>query len=460
MMNKAKSILLFAFAAFLIVLWSCSPQVSSQVQPQSNDSFNFKGRFLVSVSDVDMVPSAYIDNQLGKRTPEMEDTMTIIPLDGTLENLEPENLELEKSKPVTIPVSNSVGAWPNNLALTPDGNYGFVAENFGQAPSGAKLRSEIPPGRLLSVIDLRNLQKPQVVDKLDLGNRPLAVSVHPDGNLIAVSLVESKRQIALIPFNNGKLGKPTFLGHPGIEDPEVHTPHLQWDRSGRFLAANFPSLNQAVFYQVDRTNPNQPTIRQWGNSVVTGKFPAVGYFTPNNRYFIATNLLWGDDVEDRYIGARYGYLTVIRFATDADSDGEVRHEIVSTAPVGGGAENFAISPDGNFVATLNMERTYLPWDDSRLTRNASITLLSMNADTGELTPRDTFSFEGILPQGITFDATGDYLAVTTFDHFEEAKHGSGSIDFWRVVKGDKPRLDKLEKSIPVMRGPHIVMLQS
>ena len=442
-MKLVKYILLFSTIILSVML------ESFLFASVATEPLNFEGSFLVAVSDADMVPSAYVDNQLGDRTPEMTDTMTIIPLDVNLSNLEP----------VTIPVSNSVGAWPNNLALTPDGNYAFVAENFGPAPERATLFSEIPSGRLLTVIDLSNPQQPQVTDRLDLGNRPLAVDVHPDGDLIAVSLVEPRRQIALIPFENGKLGNPTFLPHPNIEDPEVETPHLSWHPSGRFLGLTFSGLNEAVFYEVDRSDRDNPTIRQWGNSVETGRFPAVGYFTPDGRYYITTALLWGDDVEDVFIGARSGYLSVIRFAQENNSEGKVRHEVVATASVGGGAENFAISPDGGLVATLNMERSFLPWDDPRLTRNSSITLLSMNTDTGELTPIDTFAFEGILPQGITFDATGEHLTVTTFDHFNEEQHGSGSIDFWQVVKGDKPQLEKLETSIPVMRGPHIVLLQ-
>jgi 6-phosphogluconolactonase (cycloisomerase 2 family) len=141
----------------------------------------------------------------------------------------------------------------------------------------------------------------------------------------------------------------------------------------------------------------------------------------------------------------------------ASSDTPVRHEIVSTAAVGGSAEEFAISPNGEFVVSLNMEASYLLLDDPRMTRDSSLTLLSLNPETGRLTPHVTTPFEGILPEGITFDASGNYLAVAVFDYHDSA-HDGGSVDFWQLQQGELPTLEKLNRSIPVMRGAHIVKL--
>jgi len=409
--------------------------------------FDFKGRFLAVVSDVDILASAYIDNQLGERQPDMVDTLSIIPLNQGVEGL----------STITLPVGNSVMAWPNNLALTPDGNFAFVTETFGSAPKGAKLLSEIPQGRRLTVINLSNPKQPRIVDQLDLGNRPMAVAVHPDGNLLAVSLNEPGRQIALIPFVNGKLGKPTFHNHPSIDDPKVLTPHLEWHPSGRFLGVTLPDVNQAVFYEVDRSNQDKPRLRQWGNPIMTGKHPGVGHFTTDGRYFITTNLFWGEDVENQFIGSDHGNLAVIQFAEKAYSQNEVRHQIVSIAPVGGSPEEFAISPDNRFVVALNMEASFLPWNDKRMDWYSSLTLLSLNPKTGRLTPHNTIPFEGILPEGITFDASGNYLVVANFDHFNPARKGA-TVDFWRLLKGEVPMLVKMDVSVPVMRGAHIVKL--
>jgi DNA-binding beta-propeller fold protein YncE len=413
---------------------------------QAQSSLDFQGRFLAVLSDADMEASAYIDGKLGDRTPDLQDTLTLIPLGN----------DLTKASPTTLAVSNSVMAWPNNLAFTPDGKYAFVTETFRPAPESATERSQIPPGQQLKVIDLSNPQQPKVVDRINLGTRPMAVAVHPEGNLLAVSLEEPGRQFALIPFNQGQLGTPIFQGHPKLNDPDVHTPHVEWHPSGRFLGVTLPFRNETVFYAVDRTNADRPQLQPWGNAIMTGKHPGVGHFTPDGRHFVVTNLLWGDDLDVRSIGATQSYLSVIRFA-DKASDNQIVHQIVATAPVGGSAEEFAISPDGRFVVSLNMEASFLPLDDPNRTEYSSLTLLSLNPETGRLTPHGTTSFEGILPEGITFDASGNYLAVAVFDYHDPARPG-GAIDFWQLTRNNTPTLTKMDHSIQVMRGAHIVKL--
>lgn len=379
--------------------------VGQVLQAQTQSRFDFQGRFLAVLSDADMEASTYIDGKLGERTPEMRDALTLIPLGGGSYN----------TSPVTLPVSNSVMTWPNNLAFTPDGQFAFVTETFAPAPQGATERSQIPPGQQLAVIDVSNPRQPKVVNRINLGTRPMAVTVHPEGNLLAVSLGEPGRQIALIPFANSRLGTPTFQGHPNVTDPNVHTPHLEWHPSGRFLGVTLPDRNEALFYAVDRTNVNRLMLRSWGNAIITGKLPGVGHFTPDGRHFIVTNLHWGDDVANQFVGAHHSSLTAIQFADAAGADKQVKHQIVSTAAVGASAEEFAISPNGRFVVSLNMEASYLPLTDSRRTQHSSLTLLSLNPETGRLTPHGTTPFEGILPEGITFDTSGRYLAVATFE---------------------------------------------
>lgn len=430
---------LFTAAALLIgQIW----------QAQALPHFAFQGRFLAVLSDADMEASAYIDGLLGDRTAEMTDTLTLIPLGSRSENT---------TTPITLSVSNSVMAWPNNLAFTPDGQFAFVTETFAPAPKGATLQSEIPSGRRLTVVDLSNLQQPRMLEQLDIGNQPRPVAVHPKGELLAVSLRDPERQIAFIPFVNGDLGTPVFQTLPGINDPEANAAHIEWHPSGRFLAVTIPDRNETVFYEVDRTKPNRPQLRAWGNSVMTGKLPGVGHFTPDGRHFIVTNLLWGDDIDLQYVGAIHSYLSVIRFAGAANGNQAIRHQIVATAPVGGSAEDFAISPDGQLVVSLNMEASYLPLNNLRRTRDSSLTLLSLNPDTGRLTPHQTTPFEGILPEGITFDASGHYLAVAVFDYHDPARAG-GAVDFWQLTRSNVPTLEKMERSIQVMRGAHIIKL--
>ena len=72
-----------------------------------------------------------------------------------------------------------------------------------------------------------------------------------------------------------------------------------------------------------------------------------------------------------------------------------------------------------------------------------------------------FTFDGILPEAAVFDNSSNFLAVTSFDHFDQSKTG-GSIDFWRLSKdvNDPTRVEmvKTNYSVPVTRGVHSLVI--
>jgi hypothetical protein len=84
---RAVGIALFTTALLLV-----NSALHAQFQLSNVD---FQGRFLAVLSDADMQASAYIDGQLSDRTPEMVDTLTLIPLGND-------------RSPITLEVSNSV----------------------------------------------------------------------------------------------------------------------------------------------------------------------------------------------------------------------------------------------------------------------------------------------------------------------------------------------------------------
>ena len=102
-----------------------------------------------------------------------------------------------------------------------------------------------------------------------------------------------------------------------------------------------------------------------------------------------------------------------------------------------------------------MEQSYFPPDSPLFTPYSALSLFRLHPGTGRLTPVDRYYFDGILPEGITFDASGKYLAVAVFDHYNPGQPG-GTLDFWQLLDGDDPKLLKLDHQVPVMRGAHIV----
>jgi hypothetical protein len=72
-----------------------------------------------------------------------------------------------------------------------------------------------------------------------------------------------------------------------------------------------------------------------------------------------------------------------------------------------------------------------------------------------------YVYDGILPEAAAFDASSRFLAVVTYDHFDDRRAG-GSVDFWRLARDpmDPERIElvKTEHSVPVTRGAHSLVL--
>ncbi|MDJ0633756.1 MAG: hypothetical protein QNJ34_11265 [Xenococcaceae cyanobacterium MO_188.B29] len=134
--------------------------------------------------------------------------------------------------------------------------------------------------------------------------------------------------------------------------------------------------------------------------------------------------------------------------------------MISRAQTGVSPEGLAISPNGRYVVTTNLERSYLPYDDDRITWYSSLTLATLDPETGQLNHIADYPFDGILPEAAAFDASSQYLAVVNYDHFDDSIEG-GSIDFWRIGAdplNPQPQLIKTNYSVPVTRGVHSMVL--
>lgn len=416
----------------------------AQTAPPTRPYMDFGARYLAVLSDGDMLPTAYIDDQLGTRSP-WGDRLTLIPVvDG-----------IPRKATGSVFVSNAVTGWPSNLAIDPAARFAYVTETDQKPPPGATRRDQLVAGPNVAVIDLADPSAPKVVQTLALDGRTQSAQLSPDGRHLLVGLTRNKAVHAvLIPVgSDGRLGAPKPLAFPGLDNG---SPHVEWHPSGRFVSATFGLANEARFYRVIDTDAG-PTFEPWGDPVVTGKFPGVGHFTPDGRHLLVTNLYWFGGADDRYVGSGSSTLAVVRFADAPDAQGKVVHTVVDTAAVGGSSEEFAISPDGRRVVSLDMRRTFLPLSDPRRDADASLTLLDFDPATGRLTPLHTAWFEGVLPEGIAFDASGRHLAVANFVHANPTRPTSETtVDIWRLLDGPAPRLVQTDVRIAVPRGAHVV----
>lgn len=424
---------------------------------QLSQAPNFTGRYIAAISDGDFLASTYHDGKLPKPEASAPDRLSIItlPLNGT-------------SKPTAqINTSNSVTGAPHALSLAPDGKTAFVVETLGPIPPGATRREQLPPGRQLIAVNLSDPRNPSIRDTFAIAHSPETVDVHPKGNLLAISTQSPEREIILVPVQNGRFGKPTefSLRQLGINpDPTrfqegMYASYVQWHPSGRYLAVNLDYRDQVAFYEVQSDAPGTLRLVPWGTPVKVGKDPFSGQFTPDGRFFITSN--WGRNfgkqvttLEQRLPQAR-GTLSVIRLAK-TQTPTSPQHRVVSTATTDISPESLTISPDSSLVVTVNMRGTLFPQTSPRFTRQASLSLLTLDSESGRLTKVGDYPFEGILPESATFDVKGNYLAVAVYDYFTPKPEGG--VEIWRVKREPSLALQRTNQVIDVGQGVHQVVV--
>jgi len=403
---------------------------------------NFQVGKLVAISDGDMLASAYVNGQLGPK--EGDDALIVATM----------NPDLSGINIASVNVSNSVAGAPTAVAVTPDGNFAVVSESFGERGAEASSFRDLPIGSLLTLVDISDAANPRVVQRLDVGTRPEGLSLSPSGDLVAIAMHPADgRGIAFVPLNDGALGEPSYASVPGTE-PTDRLSHVEWHPSGEFVAIT--DVNRAIvrFARVVRSE-DSVSLEAWGNPVLVSKYPFMGRFTPDGNHFLTGNLYWGGDVVGIWTEAPAGDVTSIRFATDAGDDGP-KHFLVGRAETGISPEGIAISPDGEWAVTTNLEISYAPSDDPRHTPYSSLSLIDIDTDTGRLHTVGTYTFDGILPEAAVWDDTSSFIAVVNYDQLDSNQKG-GSIDFWKLVKSENGSLVKLRKSIETPHGPHSIV---
>lgn len=406
--------------------------------------FDFKGRLLVALSDADMVASAYANDKLGSA--EGADALSVVRL----------NAASRRASLATVPISDSVTGPPTSVVVTPDGKYAIVIEVRGKRqPRAAPKMSALPLGHAIYVVSLVHPDQPRIVQHLRTFAQPYSASINSQGSLLAVSFgplgASKKTPLAFYRFKNGRLSAPLTPSIPGwssdsyLADIEFH-PHKNVLALLRFSKATLS------FVEVTSTKAGLK-LSPWGNAVDVDKSPFLVRFSPDGR----CALINGTKVP----GTTRGSVSCVRLETSHSSDGSPQHKLVSRAQTGVIPEGLTVSPDGRWVVTVNLERSWEPLNSPSQGFFSSLTLMRLEPTTGTLQRVGDFPFDGVLPESAVFDNSSRFLAVTQFDYFDQTRKG-GAITFWRLA-GDKldpkrAELVKLNTTIPVARGPHTIVL--
>lgn len=436
-----------AAAAFLA--GACLYAGPAPAQPERARSLLPEGK-VVAISDGDFTAQTYATGTLNPNTEE-RDLLTILSTTNG------------RTRQSTLPISNSVTAAPEILALTADGTTAFVVERLGARSATARSVTDLPPGERLFAIDLRNPAHPHIVDTARIAPYPEALALSPEGRRIAiVSNTPRASLLHILDYEDSRFGSVlridlgTFVASRDGDAPRrVTATNVQWHPSGRILAVNLNSLDEVLFLALDTDEPGS-TIRAWGDPVRVGRDPFVGRFTPDGRYYLTSN--WGRDLAAKNLEGRLpsrsSTVSVVRLADLDDTRPENLH--LGEVETGMSAEGLAISPDGRLIATVNMGGTAFLPESPRFQRNASVSLLRFDAGTGALLKVADYPLDGALPEGGSFDAAGDHFMATVFQgHSDESPSPGAHIALFRVVRRPTPSFELVDR-FSVAHGVHHV----
>ena len=396
--------------------------------------FNFSAKGILTLSDADMAASAYIDGDLKTVSTEF-DQFSAIKWHNASNDLVVKSLH----------IPNSVTNLPKGLEVSPDGKTAFVASTRGSLPRSIQqvknVLTDLPALTKLYAVDISDLNNPRLLDSIDVGRIPLSVDMRTNGDMLAIVTEQANNEVVLIEWKNNHFA--AVSKYPSGFSGKARITDCEWDPTGKFLAATLEETNQVVLYYI-RIFPKGIAFKQFGEPVTLGKFPGLGHWTPDGRFYIVSDLNWNaSDINSNI------------FSISFDMDDGKNHRLISTAKVGLHAEGFAISPDGQYIVAANIRESYRPINDPKFTAHSSLSLLTLDTEGGLKTVGE-YEFRGILPQGVDFDAQSSMLAVTVFDYWDLNTKSKGGIEFWQVEKGENPTLKQTGFKIAMPRGTHIV----
>ncbi len=351
-------------------------------------------------------------------------------------------------------------SWPQIIATSPDGKRAYTVEVRSRPEDGIQeleTIDDMPEGKLITVVDLSNPQQPKIIESVPVGRNPEHISISPDGKLLAVNLEDKDRELLIVKLQpDGKLGE-RFYFPMSSEETRTDNRTAIWHPSGEYLAMTQDVNSNIGFYEVTTTSNEDIQVKPYGKPLEVGNHLSHPRFTANGRFLLVCDLKWSTNSLPllNYLANPPGEAISIKF----DPESAQPPQIVSRVEVGLSPEGFDLSPNESLIAIVNMRRTYLPdyvpvW---RGKRYSSLSLVKFDSDSGQLINIDEYGFEGLLPEQVTFDAEGKSLAVVIFNYREPSPQ-KGAVEFWNIISGDKPRLERTGYKIDVIRGAHDLVL--
>ena len=406
-------------------------------------SFDAKG--IIAISDADIAASAFVDGKLFKERGN-KDFMSIVklPIDKYSDEIK------------SLVVSNSSINSAKSIVISPNHPIAYVVETRGTTPETIteirNLYTGLPVGGYISVIDISDLSQPKVLYKFPTGKNPTAIDISPNGEYLALCSEEYGKELQVLELD--PTGKPVRIINKPQNFQAGKISDITWHPNNNFLVFTMEDSKEVGLLKVTRDGPTTKIIRLdiVGRTLKVGNLPSAGQFTPDGKYYLVPDIKSNIVNKSESGSDDFGDMFVLKF----NLEGKSEHYLITKTKIGETPTSFAISPDGSLVAVTNAKKSYFPWKNNETSKKASISLLKLSTD-GSLNNVEEYEFDGILPKNITFDKTGENIAVTVFDYFNLGKH-FGGIEFWKVKNGEKPSLQKQDFKLFMPRGCHAIQI--
>lgn len=165
---------------------------------------------------------------------------------------------------------------------------------------------DLQPGATLRAIDVSDLSAPRVINEVEVGNRPLDVSVSPDGRTLVLATKTRGSPLTFVTFSDGQFGKALQFPLQNVSEmPELFDGgqlphHAEWHPTEDVVALTLKPQNldqkgtQALFKALlsapatrccsTRSAPNSRSLRlhitiamltseHSGRALLTGRKP-------------------------------------------------------------------------------------------------------------------------------------------------------------------------------------------
>ena len=283
-----------------------------------------------------------------------------------------------------LPLMNSIFGPPTNLAITPDGTLGLVANPMNWLADGSQWKPV--PGNDLYVIDLQ-ADPPRLIDTVAVGRQPSGLSINRAGNLALIAN-RADNSISVLRIAGKKV---TLIDTVPMGEQVAHVVFTPDGK--RALAAKFPG-NKVAVLEVDGEK-----VTDAKQDMPVGLWPYNVDVAPDGQVAISAN--------NGNSGAADGNVDTVSVIDMQATPPRVIDKVV----VGDSPEGFAISPTGRLAVAVLIEGTNSAKNAWYYHPRASVVALKID---GRKVTRSNSVTVGRLPEGVVFSRNGRYVYVGNY----------------------------------------------